>query len=33
MQCDGNSLYNELYADTAVYLDFEDVVNAAFAEC
>lgn len=31
--CDGNSLYEELYADTTVYLDVEDVVNAAGAEC
>ena len=25
--CDGNALYNELYGDTVVYLDVEDVVN------
>ena len=25
--CDGNSLYDELYGDPAVYLDVEDVVN------
>ena len=31
--CDGNSLYDELYADTAVYLDVEDVVNAVGTEC
>ena len=26
--CDGNEVYDELYCDTAVYLDVEDVVNA-----
>ena len=26
--CDGNAVYDELYSDTAVYLDVEDVVNA-----
>lgn len=26
--CDGNEVYDELYGDTAVYLDVEDVVNA-----
>ncbi|KAL9953963.1 hypothetical protein ACROYT_G041447 [Oculina patagonica] len=26
--CDGNEVYDELYSDTAVYLDVEDVVNA-----
>ena len=31
--CDGKSLYDELCADTTVYLDVEDVVNAAGAEC
>lgn len=31
--CDGNSLYDELYADTTVYLDVVDVDNAAGAEC
>ena len=31
--CDGNSLYDELYADTTLYLDVEAVVNAAGAEC
>ena len=25
--CDGNAVYDELYGDTAVYLDVEDVVN------
>ena len=25
--CDGNEVYDELYNDTAVYLDVEDVVN------
>ena len=31
--CEGNALYDELYGDTAVYLDVEDVVNAAGDEC
>ena len=26
--CDGNEVYDELYSNTAVYLDVEDVVNA-----
>ena len=26
--CDGNEVYDELYCNTAVYLDVEDVVNA-----
>ena len=26
--CDGNAVYDELYSDTAVYLDVEDVINA-----
>ena len=31
--CDGNALYDELYGDTAVYLDVEDVVNDLRQEC
>lgn len=31
--CEGNELYDQLYADTAVYLDVEDVVNTIGAEC
>lgn len=31
--CEGNPLYDELYADSAVYLDVEDVVDAAGTEC
>ena len=27
--CDGIEVYDELYSNTAVYLDVEDVVNAA----
>ena len=26
--CDGNEVYDELYNNTAVYLDVEDIVNA-----
>ena len=31
--CEGNVLYDELYADSAAYLDVEDVVDAAGTEC
>ena len=31
--CEGNALYEELYGDTAVYLDVEDVVNDLGQEC
>ena len=31
--CDGNEMYDELFGDTAVYLDVEDVVQALGAEC
>ena len=31
--CDGNALYDELYGDTAVYLDVDDVVNDLGQEC
>ena len=31
--CEGNALYEELYGDTAVYLDEEDVVNDLGQEC
>ena len=31
--CEGNALYDEIYADTAVFLDVEDVVNDAATEC
>ena len=30
--CDGNAVYDELYSDTAVYLDVEDVVNVVGTE-
>lgn len=31
--CDGNDMYDELYGDTAVYLDVEDVVQSVGTEC
>ena len=31
--CEGNALYDEIYADTAVFLNVEDVVNDAGTEC
>lgn len=31
--CDGNAMYDELFGDTAVYLDVEDVVQSLGAEC
>ena len=30
--CDGNDMYDELYGDTAVYLDVEDVVQSVGSE-
>ena len=32
-RCDGNGIYDDLFGDTAVYLDVEDVVQAAGTEC
>ena len=31
--CDGNDMYDELFGDTAVYLDVEDVVQSLGTEC
>ena len=31
--CDGNDLYDEVYGDTAVYLDVEDVVQSVGTDC
>ena len=31
--CDGNDMYDEVYGDTAVYLDVEDVVQSVGTEC
>lgn len=31
--CDGNDMYDEVYSDTAVYLDVEDVVQSVGTEC
>lgn len=31
--CDGNDIYDDLFGDTAVYLDVEDIVQAAGTEC
>lgn len=31
--CDGNDIYDDVYGDTAVYLDVEDVVQTVGTEC
>ena len=31
--CDGNAIYDELYSDTAVFLDVEHIAQSAGAEC
>ena len=31
--CDGSAIYDDLFSDTAVFLDVEDVAQAAGAEC
>jgi len=31
--CDGNALYDDLYSNTAVFLDVEDVAQSAGSEC
>ena len=31
--CDGNDIYDDLFGDTVVYLDVEDIVQAAGTEC
>ena len=31
--CDGNDMYDELYGDTAVYLDVEDVAQSLGTDC
>ena len=31
--CDGNDIYDDLFCDTAVYLDVEDVVQAVGIQC
>ena len=31
--CDGNDIYDDLLGDTAVYLDVDDIVQAAGTEC
>lgn len=31
--CDGNEIYDDIYKDTAVYLDVDDVVQSVGTEC
>ena len=31
--CEGNRLYNDLYGDTSIYLDVDDVVNSFGNDC